>query len=70
MHLISVVLPAPLGPMIETYSPASTANETPLSTGRAPKLKWKSRTSMIGSAIVTPIPPRDAAPEPVVRGSG
>ena len=35
MVLNSVVLPAPFGPTIETNAPASTAIETPCSTGTA-----------------------------------
>ncbi len=35
MVLNSVVLPAPLGPTIETKAPSSTSSETPCSTGTA-----------------------------------
>jgi hypothetical protein len=38
MHLRIVDLPEPLAPMMTATSPASTSNDTPLSTSSAPKL--------------------------------
>jgi hypothetical protein len=37
MQLKAVVLPAPLGPIIETISPVSTSKETSLTANRPPK---------------------------------
>src|SRR5712692_5615275 len=50
----SVVLPAPLGPMIVTISPARSASETSLSATRAPKATWRpaSSTSGDGAALI------------------
>jgi hypothetical protein len=58
IRLKSVVLPAPLAPMMPTVSPASTANETPESAMSPPKRLPRSCTSSSGAARRRPCRPR------------
>src|SRR5271166_156108 len=55
MQLITLVLPAPFGPISANNSPGATANETSSSTVRPPKCRLK--CSMLSSAIPPPRPP-------------
>src|SRR6185312_13333361 len=48
---ISVVLPAPLGPMIASVSPSATSRSTPSVATRPPKRLRSPRTTSSGSAI-------------------
>src|SRR6266403_706936 len=48
---ISVVLPAPLGPMIASVSPSATSRSTPSVATRPPKRLVRPRTASSGSAI-------------------
>ena len=50
----SVVLPAPLGPITASSSPARAVNETPRRAARSPKRLLRSRTSMHRSARLQP----------------
>src|SRR3954452_4789650 len=53
MALISVVLPAPLGPITETISPASTTSEASHTAGASPYPIWRLRaSSSIGFAQI------------------
>src|SRR5690348_8114166 len=52
MQFSTLVLPAPLGPISASNSPASSAKDTPCSTFRPPKARCSSRSS--SSAIPAP----------------
>src|SRR6516165_1322133 len=52
MQLSTLVLPAPLGPIRQNSSPASTANEMPSRTASPPKRRRRSMSS--SSAIPSP----------------
>src|SRR6266404_7701666 len=57
IRLKSVVLPAPLGPMIALIDPRGTVNDTPPTAMKPPKFLESPRTSSTGG------PPREAVPE-------
>src|SRR5487761_2468293 len=51
-RLMSVVLPAPLGPITACTSPASSASDTSATAARPPNWRLKPRTTRRGSAMV------------------
>src|SRR5262249_39051835 len=53
-----VVLPAPLGPRIATFSPRSTESETPFNTGGPVRVRTTTRSAMFSTATI--ISPCDA----------
>src|SRR5258707_7461995 len=57
IRLKSVVLPAPLGPMIALIDPRGTVNDTPPTAMKPPKFLESPRTSSTGG------PPRHAGPQ-------
>src|SRR5207244_11284409 len=62
---ISVVLPAPFGPMIACVSPSSTSRSTRSVARRPPKLLLSPRTATSGSAIARDPPLQEHAQGPL-----
>ena len=65
--LKNVVLPAPLGPMIETIERSGIANETSLTATRPPKIF---DTDSVSSSVVAPAPPVAAGADAGVLMAG
>src|ERR1700748_545332 len=84
VHLSSVVLPDPLGPMTTTVSPLATSSDTPLSTVWSPNRLTMPDIASIGARDmadgsvanedpvfkVSPIPGESVAKDEIQRGGG